>query len=127
MHATRQLPTVHHRPFRPPRPPHLPPPAATSPSDPLPVSPSPGAAAAAASGWQLDSPPAPSRKGGTLMDLPLTAVRRPLAKVRANDSAKVEALMASIAEVGLKEPIDVLECDGKFYGFSGCHRFEACE
>jgi len=25
------------------------------------------------------------------------------------------------------EPIDVLEVDGKYYGFSGCHRFEACQ
>ncbi|KAI7841848.1 hypothetical protein COHA_004377 [Chlorella ohadii] len=24
-----------------------------------------------------------------------------------------------------QEPIDVLEVDGKIYGFSGCHRFEA--
>jgi uncharacterized ParB-like nuclease family protein len=33
--------------------------------------------------------------------------------------------MASIAEVGLQEPIDILEVDGQYYGFSGCHRFEA--
>ena len=25
----------------------------------------------------------------------------------------------------VQEPIDVLEVDGKIYGFSGCHRFEA--
>ena len=23
------------------------------------------------------------------------------------------------------EPIDVLEVDGRYYGFSGCHRYEA--
>ncbi|MGD1859564.1 MAG: ParB N-terminal domain-containing protein [Leptolyngbyaceae cyanobacterium] len=34
--------------------------------------------------------------------------------------------MASIAEIGLQEPIEVLEVEGQFYGFSGCHRFEAC-
>lgn len=33
--------------------------------------------------------------------------------------------MASIAKVGLQEPIDVLEVEGVYYGFSGCHRFEA--
>jgi len=33
--------------------------------------------------------------------------------------------MKSIGEIGLKEPIDVLEVDGVIYGFSGCHRFEA--
>lgn len=33
--------------------------------------------------------------------------------------------MRSIEEVGLHEPIDVLEVDGQYYGFSGCHRFEA--
>lgn len=58
-------------------------------------------------------------------DVPLQQIRRPL--FRQNDPAKVEALMASIAEVGLQEPIDVLEVDGQYYGFSGCHRFEACQ
>jgi sulfiredoxin len=58
------------------------------------------------------------------VNLPVSSIRRPL--VRPNDKAKVEALMASIAENGLREPIDVLECpDGVFFGFSGCHRFEA--
>lgn len=33
--------------------------------------------------------------------------------------------MKSISEIGLQEPIDVLEVDGVFWGFSGCHRFEA--
>ncbi|MEO1210254.1 MAG: sulfiredoxin [Cyanobacteria bacterium J06638_20] len=57
-------------------------------------------------------------------DVPIAKIRRPL--YRQNDAAKVEALMASIAEIGLQEPIDVLEVEGEFYGFSGCHRFEAC-
>jgi sulfiredoxin len=34
--------------------------------------------------------------------------------------------MASIAKIGLQEPIDVLEVEGVYYGFSGCHRYEAC-
>ena len=40
------------------------------------------------------------------------------------DQDKVQALMLSIEEVGLKEPIDVLEVEGDYYGFSGCHRYE---
>jgi len=57
-------------------------------------------------------------------EIPIREIRRPLPRV--NDPSKVAALMESIREVGLKEPIDVLEVDGKYYGFSGCHRFEAC-
>ncbi len=55
--------------------------------------------------------------------IPLSQIRRPLP--RANDPQKVEALMVSIAKEGLREPIEVLEVDGQYYGFSGCHRFEA--
>ncbi len=36
-------------------------------------------------------------------------IRRPLALTRANDQEKVAWLMKSIAEIGLQEPIDVLE------------------
>ena len=57
-------------------------------------------------------------------DIPIRQIRRPL--YRQNDPKKVEALMASITENGLQEPIDVLEVEGAFYGFSGCHRYEAC-
>ena len=57
-------------------------------------------------------------------DIPLEQINRPL--YRHNDSEKVLALMASIQAIGLQEPIDVLEVDGQFYGFSGCHRYEAC-
>ncbi len=56
--------------------------------------------------------------------IPLNQIRRPL--YRQNDPAKVQALMESIREIGQQEPIDVLEVDGQYYGFSGCHRFEAC-
>ena len=57
-------------------------------------------------------------------EIPLRQIRRPL--FRQNDPAKVAALMESIQEEGLREPIDVLEVEGEFYGFSGCHRYEAC-
>lgn len=60
-----------------------------------------------------------------LANIPLTHIHRPL--WRQTDPAKVSDLMASIQVHGLQEPIDVLEVDGKYYGFSGCHRFEACQ
>lgn len=59
-----------------------------------------------------------------IKDIPLQQIRRPLP--RATDQAKVEILMKSIQEIGLQEPIDVLEVEGEYYGFSGCHRYEAC-
>lgn len=59
-----------------------------------------------------------------IQEVPINQIRRPL--FRENDQEKVKTLMASIAEIGLQEPIDVLEVDGQFYGFSGCHRYEAC-
>lgn len=58
-------------------------------------------------------------------EIPLDRIIRPLP--RKNDPKKVEALMKSIAEIGQQEPIDVLIVDGQYYGFSGCHRFEACQ
>jgi uncharacterized ParB-like nuclease family protein len=58
-------------------------------------------------------------------DIPIDQIRRPL--FRQNDPARVKALMASIQAIGLQEPIDVLEVEGQYYGFSGCHRFEACQ
>jgi uncharacterized ParB-like nuclease family protein len=57
--------------------------------------------------------------------LPLASIRRPLQ--RSLDEAKVAALMASIAAEGQKEPIDVLEVDGRLWGFNGCHRVAAHE
>jgi sulfiredoxin len=59
-----------------------------------------------------------------IQEIPIQSIRRPL--FRQNDQAKVAALMESIQEIGLQEPIDVLEVDGQYYGFSGCHRYEAC-
>ncbi|EGJ31792.1 MULTISPECIES: sulfiredoxin [Moorena] len=58
-----------------------------------------------------------------ITEIPLEQIRRPLP--RQNDPNKVAALMESIAKEGLREPIDVLEVDGLYYGFSGCHRYEA--
>ena len=58
-------------------------------------------------------------------EVPVAEIRRPLAQVRSNDRAKVDALKASILEHGLLEPIDVLEVDGVVFGFSGCHRYQA--
>ena len=57
--------------------------------------------------------------------LPLASIRRPLQ--RSLDEAKVDALMESIAREGQKEPIDVLEVEGQFWGFNGCHRVAAHE
>jgi sulfiredoxin len=58
-------------------------------------------------------------------EIPIHQIRRPL--FRQTDPQKVEALMTSIANIGLQEPIDVLEVEGVYYGFSGCHRYEACD
>ncbi|KAF3450024.1 hypothetical protein FNV43_RR06103 [Rhamnella rubrinervis] len=63
--------------------------------------------------------------GPVIVELPLDKIRRPLMRTRANDPTKVKELMDSIAEIGLQVPIDVLEVDGAYYGFSGCHRYEA--
>jgi uncharacterized ParB-like nuclease family protein len=60
-----------------------------------------------------------------IQEIPLNQIRRPL--LRQNDPEKVAALMASIQEIGLQEPIEVLEVEGEYYGFSGCHRYEACQ
>ncbi len=60
-----------------------------------------------------------------IREIPLGQIRRPLP--RTTDPQKVAQLMQSIAEQGLLEPIEVLEVDGQIYGFSGCHRFEACQ
>lgn len=60
-----------------------------------------------------------------IADIPIERIRRPLP--RSTDPAKVEMLMESIHQIGLQEPIDVLEVDGEYYGFSGCHRYEACQ
>ncbi|CAN6455795.1 unnamed protein product [Victoria cruziana] len=66
-----------------------------------------------------------TKKGPFILEIPLDKIRRPLSRTRDNDPQKVKDLMISISEIGLQEPIDVLEVDGVYYGFSGCHRFEA--
>ncbi len=58
-----------------------------------------------------------------IKEIPVARIRRPLP--RQTDPEKVTMLMESIAQEGLREPIDVLEVDGQYYGFSGCHRYEA--
>ncbi|XBI07721.1 hypothetical protein VPH35_135579 [Triticum aestivum] len=63
------------------------------------------------------------KKGPVVMEIPLEDIRRPLMRTRANDPDKVQELMDSIRVIGLQ--IDVLEVDGVYYGFSGCHRYEA--
>lgn len=75
--------------------------------------------------WQFSSEPKAHHEDRQVVDLPIGAIRRPLGRTRGNDQEKVEALMKSIQEIGLQEPIDVLLVDGVYYGFSGCHRFEA--
>ncbi|XP_020256646.1 sulfiredoxin, chloroplastic/mitochondrial [Asparagus officinalis] len=67
----------------------------------------------------------PKSGGLVILDIPLDKIRRPLMRTRANDPQKVKDLMDSISQIGLQEPIDVLEVEGVYYGFSGCHRFEA--
>ncbi|XP_016734609.1 sulfiredoxin, chloroplastic/mitochondrial isoform X2 [Gossypium hirsutum] len=67
-----------------------------------------------------------SQNGGPMiLELPLDKIRRPLMRTRSNDPNKVQELMDSIRQIGLQVPIDVLEVDGVYYGFSGCHRYEA--
>lgn len=58
-----------------------------------------------------------------IVEIPLNQIRRPLP--RQTDPEKVTSLMTSIEAEGLREPIEVLEVEGAYYGFSGCHRYEA--
>jgi len=58
-----------------------------------------------------------------IKELEVKQIHRPLP--RQTDRSKVKQLAQSIAAEGLHEPIDVLEVEGKYYGFSGCHRYEA--
>ena len=93
--------------------------AASSASEPEP-------SAAEKYGWDLSPAPKPN-DGRLVIDLPVKAIIRPLKGTRSNDQEKVQALMDSIQEIGLQEPIDVLDVEGQYYGFSGCHRYEAHE
>ena len=58
-----------------------------------------------------------------IKELRLEEIRRPLP--RQTDPVKVKQLAQSIDREGLREPIDVLEVENNYYGFSGCHRYEA--
>ena len=49
----------------------------------------------------------------------IDAINRPHESVI--DENKVAELMRSISEIGLREPVDLIEFEGKFYGFNGCH------
>ena len=51
--------------------------------------------------------------------LPVASIRRPLQGARSNDPERVAALAKSVEEIGLLEPIDVLEVEGQYWGFSG--------
>ena len=55
--------------------------------------------------------------------VPIDAINRPHESVI--DENKVAELMRSISEIGLREPIDLIEFEGKFYGFNGCNRYTA--
>ncbi|WIA41323.1 hypothetical protein OEZ86_004920 [Tetradesmus obliquus] len=90
------------------------------------AAPEPGSSSSSSSkyNWSFDLA-APQKQDPKVQDIPVASIRRPLGRTRSNDQAKVEALMASITDISLQEPIDVLLVDGVYYGFSGCHRFEA--
>ena len=55
--------------------------------------------------------------------MPLEAINRPDESLI--DEGKVVDLMKSISEIGLLEPVDLIEFEGKLYGFNGCHRYTA--
>ncbi|KAI8475571.1 MAG: Presenilin-domain-containing protein [Monoraphidium minutum] len=85
-----------------------------------------GGAAADKYGWEFDrAAQKPKKEDPRIQDVPVALIRRPLGRTRANDQEKVAALMHSITEIGLQEPIDVLLVEGVYYGFSGCHRSAA--
>jgi uncharacterized ParB-like nuclease family protein len=55
--------------------------------------------------------------------VPIESINRPHESVI--DEGKVDDLIRSIKEIGLQEPIDLIEFEGRFYGFNGCHRYTA--
>ena len=55
--------------------------------------------------------------------MPIESINRPHESVI--DEQKVAELMRSISEIGLQEPVDLIEFEGKYYGFNGCHRYTA--
>ena len=55
--------------------------------------------------------------------VPIESINRPHESVI--DEDKVAELMRSISEIGLQEPVDLIEFEGRYYGFNGCHRYTA--
>lgn len=55
--------------------------------------------------------------------VPIESINRPHESVI--DEDKVAKLMSSISEIGLQEPVDLIEFEGRYYGFNGCHRYTA--
>ena len=55
--------------------------------------------------------------------VPIEAINRPHESLI--DEGKLVDLMISISEIGLLEPVDLIEFEGKLYGFNGCHRYTA--
>ena len=55
--------------------------------------------------------------------VPIETINRPHESLI--DEGKVVDLMKSISEIGLLEPVDLIEFEGKLYGFNGCHRYTA--
>ncbi len=53
----------------------------------------------------------------------IEAINRPHESL--TDEGKVVDLMKSISEIGLLEPVDLIEFEGKLCGFNGCHRYTA--
>jgi len=49
--------------------------------------------------------------------VPIEAINRPHESLI--DEGKVVDLMKSIGEIGLLEPVDLIEFEGKLYGFNG--------
>eukprot|EP00884_Botryococcus_braunii_P020898 jgi/Botrbrau1/7492/Bobra.0095s0028.1 len=77
--------------------------------------------------WDFSKKEASKKKvKGIVRELPVDAIRRPLARTRENDQEKVAALMDSIKRHrAAGTPSMCLEVEGQYYGFSGCHRYEA--
>ena len=57
------------------------------------------------------------------VSVPIEAINRPHESLI--DEGKVVDLIKSISEIGRQEPVDLIEFEGKFYGFNGCHRYTA--
>ena len=55
--------------------------------------------------------------------VPIASINRPHQSVI--DADKVDELMRSITEIALQEPVDLIEFEGKYYGFNGCHKYTA--